>query len=134
MNEKLFIPYQIAKQLKEVGFDEPCMAKWMLDIIGDTLPHFRTNYARETLWCTHNNNGEELQEYLWSAPMYQQVVDWFEAQHCLFLYAFRVDGRWHWKVEDESSCIELGTNSNGFATQYLALDEAIKKAIKLIKK
>ena len=42
--EKQFVPYEIAKTLKEKGFDEPCLAMYNSerDLIGYTLTNPKT--------------------------------------------------------------------------------------------
>lgn len=143
--EKLFVPYQLAKQLKEKGFNEFCLAKWMLDIKGDIIPHFRFNYEKEGLWAQHNSkdtsglNGNNGKDFLWSAPMYQQVLDWFREKHNLHIevYIGSDDKKIWWNV---SLCkVRLGFDhdpineeSIGGDTYYESLNKTIEETLKLI--
>jgi arylsulfatase A-like enzyme len=86
---KEFVPYTLALKLKELGFDEGCLAKWMLDTVGDTIPHFRYNYESEGVWFKHNSkdvsnlNGTKhgIKHFLWSAPLWQQAFEWMREKH-----------------------------------------------------
>lgn len=84
--EKEFIPYEQALALKELGFDEPCLANYSIDVIGETVPHFRYNNRiseafsiDEGVWFNHNLD----KEYVWSAPLYQQAFRFFREEHLL---------------------------------------------------
>lgn len=88
----LFIPFKEALALKELGFNEPCLAKWELLIVGDTIPNFSENYESEGLWFKHNskdvshtNGYAKGINFLWSAPLYSQVFKWFREKHKLFI-------------------------------------------------
>ena len=67
--EKEFIPYEQALALKELGFDEPCMAQ----------------YSDKAL-CQHSY-GKVVQKNLFSynciTPLYQQAFRWFREKYSL---------------------------------------------------
>ena len=140
MNEELFVSQEVALKLKQKGFNKPCMAKWMLDIRGETIPHFRYNYAKDGLWFNHNGkdvsdlNGNDGKDFLWSAPMIQQVVDWFEETHKIFIMPYPRDG-WNYLVQriDESiSCAGDSKHGPIVNTKKEILNKAIEEALKLI--
>lgn len=56
----IFVPYEIAQKLKEIGFDEPCLAYYDDKLIEITYPIF-----------SFNNKYEPI------APTYEQVFKWF---------------------------------------------------------
>lgn len=81
--KKLFVRYELANQLKEKGFNEPCLKK--------------SEHKKE---CGHKINGNcplhnlhcgypdcEIDKTIESIglPLYQQVVDWFREKHNIFL-------------------------------------------------
>ena len=79
-----FAPYEPSLALKELGFNEPCLAKYSIDIVGETIPHFRYNNRisqaesiDERVWFNHNLD----KEYIWSAPLYQQAFRWFREKY-----------------------------------------------------
>ena len=77
-----FIPYEEALALRELGFDEPCLAFYKLGdskVYYDTIlqsknVHFRTN--------SELNFYEDLKEKI-SAPLYQQAFRWFREKYQL---------------------------------------------------
>ena len=98
--EKEFIPYEQALALKELGFDEPCLANYSIDVIGETVPHFRYNNRiseafsiDEGVWFNHNLD----KEYVCSAPLYQQAFRWFREKYDLDYSIKPVYGEKHYK-------------------------------------
>lgn len=73
----LFVPYELAKELKELGFDEPCFGYY--DGTGEfyftdrRLMHF----PKQTEYGEFREDDEEV----FLAPTHQQVVDWFREKH-----------------------------------------------------
>lgn len=57
--KKLFIPFEIALKLKELGFDELCYGRFLLD---GELKSFQAWRNSECMGC--------------SSPFYQQAIDW----------------------------------------------------------
>ena len=83
---KDFVPYEQALALKKLGFDEPCLAKYSIDIVGETIPHFRYNNRisqaesiDEGVWFNHNLD----KDHICSAPTFSQVFRWFREKHNL---------------------------------------------------
>ena len=66
--EKEFIPYEQALDLKELGFNEPCLKYW--NGIG--------KYFDQKDWFDWNQT-----EYFVSVPLYQQAFRWFREKYGL---------------------------------------------------
>ena len=64
---KEFIPYNLALELKELGFDEPCFGYWNIDPQLKT-PAFNMVKPFEHDWCL-------------PAPLYQQAFRWFREKY-----------------------------------------------------
>ena len=149
--ENLFIKWELAKQLKEIGFDKPCLGVWEFVVVGDTIPvfryNFKTGYDGEKMWFNHNvykpRYKEDNQDWFWSAPMYDQIFAWFREKHELFgetsmyipeegdldgcityigMYSSIVDYKKDTKVIKEY-----------FSSETLANDAVIKEMIKKVK-
>ena len=90
--EKQFVTYEIALKLKELGFDEPCLASYYTDD--------ERNYAKDgTYDCRQKISSsidfdpfkEEFdnfyinsnETYYVSAPLWQQVIDWCDSKGLL---------------------------------------------------
>jgi hypothetical protein len=71
--EKEFIKYEQALALKELGFDEPCFARFSND--GDLLIAHTEKYII--------SNGVDRSEFFTLAPTYSQVFRWFRKEHNL---------------------------------------------------
>jgi hypothetical protein len=65
--EKEFIPYEQAVALKELGFDEPCIAFYTQNAYGD---------GKELQWFRKPNDCNSDYVFI-SAPIYQQAFRWF---------------------------------------------------------
>jgi hypothetical protein len=72
---KEFIPYEQALALKELGFAEPCFARYA-DM---TLPKKTGSFLSRTDWDTMHVNFIESQSV--SAPLYQQAFRWFRDKY-----------------------------------------------------
>ena len=69
--EKLFLPYELALEIKTLGFDEPCLFdynRWNTERLNDSYFNY-VNY----------NAGETMV----SAPLFQQVFKWFREKYDL---------------------------------------------------
>lgn len=71
--EKLFVSYEIAKQLKDKGFDNvPCLAVY----------NFKKEIeldSRETQYYAQKGHKDGI-----LAPLYQQVIDWLDTKNICF--------------------------------------------------
>jgi hypothetical protein len=65
----LFVPYELALQLKEKGFDEPCFGWWCW--INGTAAHYYPYITNNQNLIDLNNHPKNC-----SAPIYQQVISW----------------------------------------------------------
>jgi hypothetical protein len=127
--KKEFIAYEQALELKELGFDLPCM-----------FPYHRnnTNYIDSTHVELANYNATEK---LVSAVLYQQAFRWFRDKHNLLGGVYSNASGWLWEIHDniggthrfgcdyEGDCEHSGT--------YTSFDKAelacLKKLIEIVK-
>ena len=71
----LFVPFEIALKLKELGFVEPCIAFYSYET-SEIYP-----VMQEPTKGSHFNTGNFLVTL--RAPLFQQVFDWFREKHNL---------------------------------------------------
>jgi GT2 family glycosyltransferase len=70
--DKEFVTYEVALALKELGFDEPCLAYY--DDVELQTPHLSVGRGVKTL--------SDMQEgYYKLGPLYQQVFRWFRENY-----------------------------------------------------
>jgi hypothetical protein len=129
--EKEFIPYEQALALKELGFDEPCFARYY-----KAEPHniqfVLPNYSKDFNEKQFLHNKEVVLYY--SAPLYQQAFSFFREKYELDgwvvpylklngskVYSYIIDGADY----DEEDC-ELNTHEE-------AELECLRKLIEIVK-
>jgi hypothetical protein len=129
---KHFLAYEIAKKLKEQGFNEPCLMVYY----GEGTGSAETGQPKDKLYLPSGFGkvkNSDLKNYpkqriyhegQVAAPLYQQVIDWFREQHGVFI---NVDWReyigWHYKFNGGNLI------QNKFATYYDALNAGIEEAV-----
>lgn len=131
----LFVPYNLALELKEKGFNEPCFTWW-----GKYPPHDKEPELINVGGHIFENTFTNHPDTNTTAPLYQQVIDWFREKHKLHFYiettpSFdKMQGN-KFKVSIKS-CFEPFKWTTGHYylgdTYYEALDKAIEEALKLI--
>ena len=67
--EKEFVSYDLSVKLKELGFNEPCLAYW------DNHKLFIIDRNSERI--QKNSNYKDIFEGIISAPLFQQAFRWF---------------------------------------------------------
>ena len=131
MNE-LFIPYEQALALKELGFDEPCLAKYQ------KLAEF-ANYQLQLLQKERNYNRLDTAI---SAPLYQQAFRWFKEKYKLMSCITPCsDGEYIFTLYDLNKCdlevfvedIEIMESEDSYEFFEDAELEGLKKLIEIVK-
>jgi len=126
--KNLFVSCEIAKLLKEKGFNEPCLCIYeRREIYSVQLP----TYASGLLF--KNVINKEVGNKTICAPLYQQVVDFLRQKHDMVVSIKKdwCNGKvlgFEGVIDDKNGYIDTGTHKS----YYHALDKAIKVAIKLI--
>ncbi len=115
--EKEFVTYEVAKKLKELGFNEECFGAF--------------NSKREISWgfirYTSQNEFEAL------APLWQQVFDWFRKEKGIIILVDEILG---YRANVHSNkAIELHPDTwfGGFISYEQARERAVLKALELLK-
>lgn len=70
--EKEFLPYELALKLKELGFNEDCFAWYDANSFNDIELEFE-----------YKNNKDLYFKESCTAPLWQQVFDWFREKYNL---------------------------------------------------
>lgn len=128
--EKEFIPYEQALALKELGFDEPCLAfyKNVEELLLNDMLKTNSDLSNITDWI--------------SAPLYQQAFRWFREKY---------DLTWEHQFDDSNISLYVGeitypdnnldffkiieVEYNGYNKAYEEAElECLKKLIEIVKK
>jgi len=73
--EKEFVPYELALELKELGFDEPCFG--FCQYKNGKIKHITTEEGNY-----NNRFHKSTSDFFWvSAPLYQQAFRWFREKY-----------------------------------------------------
>lgn len=120
---KQFVNYKIALALKELGFEEECLGKFV-------------NNSGMVHTLHYGTSGSNVQsESITLAPLYQQVIDWFREKHniCIEILSFDtetilydpivrqlINGEW----SDEYP--EYDSQDNYYTARELAIQKAIE--------
>lgn len=131
----LFLPYNLALKLKEKGFNEPCISFYHEN---NKLNLFNlTNDYSDKFSVIRNTSG------IVTAPIFQQVVDWFIDKHFIYINTKLDSYREPYKLVPQIQKMELtrtyvefekyyGHFDNTTKGNYEALKKAIEEALKLI--
>ena len=125
---KEFIPYEQALELKELGFDEPCLA-------------FYDGKGTEQIYFNSYRNGsgdyepfKKLERIMWfGAPIYQQTFRWFREKYLI--------NSWIINAEDNNNAFKPFFRGNNIDEHlvdfYNTYEEAelacLKKLIEIVK-
>ena len=71
--EKEFVPYELAVKLKQLGFDEPCLGRWLVI----------TEWEKPTgeVRLQIGSKVENYSKNQCAAPLYQQAFRWFREKY-----------------------------------------------------
>lgn len=135
--KQLFCSYELSLLAKQKGFDEPCLAWWMME---KSFIYSEQNKADWMIKNSHVAISYKKLPMRCTAPLYQQLVDWFREKYQIYIYirpyttsrgikyntsvitSFKEEGRFHLAQR----------YFRNFKTYYEALDKAIFEAFKLI--
>jgi len=125
----LFIPYNLAALAKDKGFDEDCIGQYNGTNIILRLGDFDHGWCFEENLELLNNTMLSMSSRDISAPLYQQIIDWFREKHNYLIWVERDEPReYYYKID-----IGRGTHESGYHDDYYkALNDGIEEAFKLI--
>ena len=69
--EKEFVPYELALELKQLGFDEPCVGYY----------HLNEGYTKGYAFCYFNEPKRYESDSAVLTPTFSQAFRWFREKH-----------------------------------------------------
>jgi hypothetical protein len=128
---KEFIPYKQALALKELGFDEPCLAQYRKYDVGEAT--LDIGFSKNEIISKFDNLV-----LFCSAPLYQQAFRWFREKYKLVNYIeyyaewnfeiFRIDD----KIAEVQDDVNVDYTFKGGTYEEAEL-ECLKKLIEIVK-
>ena len=135
--QREFVTYEIALGLKELGFDEECFAIFFRTILnnGRTVNYISDDW--ESPFYKNRTNSESNSVDIVSAPLWQQVIDWFRERYNWLIVVDVANSTEYYaaiREFDEDGCIISKIPYKNYPTYYKAREQAILKAIELCQK
>lgn len=138
--DPLFVPHNIAKILREEKFNEQCFGyydengEFQFFETDDLMSVLCKNFVSE---FSNNTNSEMKAAYptfQCTAPLYQQVVDWFRNKHKIHIGFVPYYDYFYYHIKDFNKDIEIDSSEGLEFSYYETYEQAINEALKLIKK
>jgi hypothetical protein len=137
---KEFVSYELSKELKELGFDEPCFGFYFTSLDRKTGEPITDVVIAETKKQVHYGDME------CSAPLWQQAFRWFKDKHNYMHQIIDVEvstntikgyrfkfGIWKLNDIDIPNFYYMDDSPLGYLTYEEAELECLKKMIKILK-
>ena len=138
--EKFFLPYEESLLLKELGFDVPCIGKYWTDEDDNlrwiSVPEIAFDIPGQKLYhgytmINYNTKFYESEGTI-SAPLYDQVIDWFFTQHGLHIYwEYSTTTKKDWVITINKTALNDARDEE-YQTPQAARLAGIRTAIKMI--
>jgi hypothetical protein len=131
--EKEFIPYQESLHMKELGFDEPCLAYWYNET--PTNPEGQCLVYYKKPWDEQKIINGIIRDY-YVAPLYQQALRWLRKEHNFVCEIIRKEDGNHsefigWVyIDDRKIDVVSYWDSKSYEEAELA---CLKKIIEIVK-
>ena len=128
--EKEFVPYTEALALKELGFNEPCLAIYYSKDLSFSWHHH----------IDHTNDEPALEsgEFNISAPIYSAAFRWFRDVHKLWAYQIPWSGNMYamtiYRLIEDSETVKTIQDRVIMNTWEEAELACLKKLIEIVKK
>lgn len=141
MIEEAYVSFEVAKLLKEKGFDEPCYSYYMTTKTLHTTFHNRVHVEEEPHFNSGDLNGmydvdESIIEDVCSAPTHQMACAWLREKYGIFIAINNDDLDFNWQCYDlinRDSTLDPKILSESYAG-YKTYENAVEAALKYVLK
>lgn len=129
--EKQFISYELALELKELGFNEGVLAQYRVD---GYLCWGKDDCSLGSDISDEDYKNNCFPEFGCRAALWQQAFDWFREKYNISGEVYIFKGFWNFDIEYFKNDIQLFTTTEiVFKTYEEARLECLKKLIEIIK-
>jgi hypothetical protein len=131
--ESLFVPYEIALALKELGFDESCFAKFFQQDGNTPFIQIGESEIEEA-----ESAGDDI-TFECNAPLYQQAFRWFREKYEIHSSVFwvEIEGFIYWNYRysylNGRQVESVNRSITFFDTPEEAEFECLRKLIEIVK-
>ena len=136
-----YVSFEVAKLLKEKGFDWPCHGTYDTAVTGGK-PKF-SEYEVLSYFPYGMKNSDDKYDMVISAPTLQMAMKWLREVHNLFIeiqcYGCECDEKAHFEYSyviseyvefNNNVCTTFGLEKRYAKSQFLSYEEACEAAIK----
>jgi hypothetical protein len=123
-----FIPYELALELKQLGFDEPCFGRYIYDGRGKEWFLVQTQQTKST--SVIFEGARSVDGISVAAPLFQQAFRWFREQHGLCLVIKPIDDK---KLELGYNLLKNGLIIRAYTTYEKSELACLRKLIEIVK-
>lgn len=121
---KEFVIYRQGLKLKELGFDEPCLAFYEANLMDEKLKFSLSYVTDQTAFLCQ----------ICSLPLWQQAFDWFRTKHGLHaVFIPTADGKYVWQVRWFVEGLQKDTAWEACLSYEKAQTQCLDKLIEIIK-
>lgn len=139
MISKEFVPYELCIALREIGFDEKCIASrieeydWFIDFSYDPVTNSMIDKQTKELEEEREEGDEPIKDVV-AAPLYSQAFRWFREKYGLYPFiVFNVDRGGLWFIQ-ANSLIEHFSGSDNLYKTYEETEQAcLEKLIEFVR-
>ena len=128
--EKEFVPYELALELKQLGFDEPCFGSYV------KLTATQTTFFVNDVVDEIDRETPLHESLITKAPLHQQAFRWFRERYQL-VHEIQFDSGRIWIRYGYNSfvrALEVDSNNNEFYHTYEEAELAcLQKLIEIVK-
>ena len=129
--EKQFISYELALELKELGFNEGVLAQYRVD---GYLCWGKDDCSLGSDISDEDYKNNCFPEFGCRAALWQQAFDWFREKYNISGEVYIFKGFWNFDIEYFKNDIQLFTTTEiVFKTYEEARLECLKKLIEIVK-
>ena len=122
MDSKFYVSYEVARLLKEKGYDRECIAYYQ----NDEFHPYSVNLYQLSI---NDKNAAPSYMNQYSAPTKSEAIDWLESKGmCIVVVRRTINNEvgWRYVIYNQTEII------SGFSTRLEAEEAAIIKALELL--
>jgi hypothetical protein len=136
---KEFVTYEIALELKQLGFDEPCFGYYVdgelrgINLGMEELGGIEPYYKRFGFHTLSNHDIDNLNKIVVTAPTYSQAFRWFREKYNLFGQV-NIRTYYIYEISNDGITIKMVSQYDKLLNTYEEAELAcLKKLIEIVK-
>jgi hypothetical protein len=137
--KKEFVPYDLALELKQLGFDEPCFGYYVdgelrgINLGMEELGGIEPYYKRFGFHTLSNHDIDNLNKIVVTAPTYSQAFRWFREKYNLFGQV-NIRTYYIYEISNDGIAIKMVSQYDKLLNTYEEAELAcLKKLIEIVK-